>query len=259
MDVTARLLKVFQVEKQLRGLQSRLTSAERFLADQNKDLSQIEAQRASLDAQVRAMTVQAADREGEMKRLDERMGVIRKQMESAQTNREYQAFLLELNNYKTDRDKLETAALDFLSKVDELRKSIAELDAKKAERDKVRGVASTERDTRFKEIEGRLRELKAMRDEAVKDVDAAALAILNRLLTQRGEEAMASVQVQDRKRHEYTCGSCQMSIPIDAVNALLSKGKMTLCASCQCILFMDEDAMKAMEPPKKHAGRASKA
>lgn len=256
MDVTAKLLRVFQVEKQLRGLQSRLHSAEKFLAEQNKELQGLSSRRSALEAQAKVLAAQAALAEGEVKRLDERMATVRKQMDTAQTNKEYQAFLVELNNYKTDRDKAETQALELMGKAEDLKKQSQELEGKQSERDKVRGVAASERDAHFKEIEARLVELKGQRDAAAADVPQDALTLLTRLLNQRGEEAMAPVHVQDRKRHEFTCGACQMSIPVDAVSVLLTKGKVTLCASCQCILFMDEEAIKAMQPPSKRAESA---
>ena len=251
MDVTAKLLRVFRVEKQLRGLQGRLHAAEKFLAEQEKDLAGLDSRRATLDQQARALTAQASEREGECKRLDARMAALRTQMESAQTNKAYQAFLTELNNFKADRDKIETGAIELMQKLDEIKKQLAEIDAQRDERGKVKGVAANDRNDRFREIEARVMELKGQRDTAAQDLPPDALQMLNRLLNQRGDDAMAAVEIADRKRHEYTCGACQMSIPIDAVSALLSKGKLTLCASCQCILYLDEDSTKALTPSKK--------
>lgn len=258
MDVTAKLLRLYQVEKQLRGLQARLQAAEKFLAEQDKDLGSLSSRRSELEQQIKLLKALAGDREGEVRRLDERMATIRQQMDGAQTNKEYQAFLTELNNYKVDRDRLETAALEFMQKVEDLNKTAETIEGQRSERDKVRGVAQSDREARHKEIATRLVELKAQRDQAAAEVPGDVLQTLTRLLNQRGEEAMASVQVADRKRHEYTCGACQMSIPVDAVSALLSRGKLTLCASCQCILYLDEDAMKALNPPKAGPKAGSK-
>lgn len=248
MDVTSQLVRVYQVERQIRGLKSRLDSADKFLAEQNKELQQVDTKKSALDAQMKALTAQALNHEGEMKRLDARMATIREQMNTAQTNKQYQAFLLEMNNFKADRDKMETAALEVMAKVDELKKQVAEFDDARGQRLQVQRVASTERDTRFKEIEARLKELEEQRRSLAENVPAESLAVLTRLLQQRGEEAMATVQVEDRKRHEYTCGSCQMTIPMEAVSSLLARGVLTRCVSCQCILYLDEDAAKALQP-----------
>ncbi|HYE62340.1 MAG TPA: hypothetical protein VD997_10110 [Phycisphaerales bacterium] len=250
MDVTAKLLRVFQVDKQLRGLQSRLSQAESFLAAQNKDLSTIDTQRSALEAQVKQHAAQAADLEGEMARLDAKMATLRSQMENAQTNKEYKAFLTEINTFKADRDSVETKALEAMGKADELRKQIAELTGKRSEREQVQKVAANDRDARFKEIETRLNELKAERQKLAAEVPPEVLQMFNRLVAQRGDEAMGTIEVQDRKRHEYTCSICMMTIPVDSVSGLMSSGKLTRCKSCEAILYIDEDAKKALLPPQ---------
>src|SRR5262245_34368731 len=148
MDVTAKLLRVFQVDKQLRGLQSRLAAAERFLAEQARELAAADAKRSVTEAQLKSVAVQAADHEGEMKRLDAKIASIRDQMNSAKTNKEYQAFLTEMNTFKADRDRLETSALEFMAKQDELKKQAGEVAGQREQREQVRKVAQTERDQR---------------------------------------------------------------------------------------------------------------
>src|SRR4051812_27142646 len=160
MDVTAKLLRVFLVDKQLRGLQSRLGSAEKFLAEQTREIDGIDAKRGGLETQLKTLTAQASDNENEMAQLDAKVTKIRTQMDSAQTNKEYKAFLTEVNTFKADRDRLETSALELLAKVDDLKKQVAELVEKRGEREQVRKVAAADREKRYKEIETRLNELK---------------------------------------------------------------------------------------------------
>jgi predicted nucleic acid-binding Zn-ribbon protein len=248
MNVTEQLLRVFQVDQQIRGLQSRLNAAETFLKSQQKDLAEIAAAKKAVEATLLQHTLVASDNEGEVKRLDEKLSTLRTQMNSAQTNKEYQAFLVELNTFKTARDKHEVVALEAMTKVEELRKQVAELDAKAQQRDQVRDVAAKERDARFAEIETRLNELKAEREKHTADVPENDMRMFQRLLDQRGDQAMGSVEIIDRKRHEYNCGVCYMALPMEAVSGLLSGGKLTRCSSCQCVLYLNADAMKAMQP-----------
>jgi len=258
MDVTAKLLAVFQVDKQLRGLKSRLTAAERFLGEQSKELYGLDAKQHALETQLKAVTAQTMGTEGEAKRLEARIAVIREQMNNAKTNREYQAFLVEMNTFKIEKDKHETAALDSMSRQEDIKGQVGEIVTKKGERGQVKQVAQTDRDARYKEIETQLNELKAERDQLATEVPADVLSRYQRLVDMRGEEAMGPVEVQDRKRHEYTCGVCQMSLPIDAVSLLMSQGKLTFCSACQCILFLDGVAREALTPASaKTAGAKS--
>lgn len=248
MDVTKQLLALFLVEKQLRGLQARLGSADRFLKEQTSQLSQLDAKIAAAEAQFKQIQVLAGDAEGEMARLDARMGTLREQMNAAQTNKEYKAFLTEVNTLKAERDRHEQTALEQMTKADAFKAQLADLRAQREEREKLRVVAQNERTTREGEIAGRLSELKSERATAAQDIPKPALSMLERLLETRGEEAMAPIDVQDKKRHEFTCGSCQMSLPVETFSGLLNNGKLTTCVSCGCILYIDEEVAKSMTP-----------
>jgi predicted nucleic acid-binding Zn-ribbon protein len=248
MDVTAKLLRVFLVEKQIRGLQTRLRAAERFLNEQTSQVTQLDAKKAAIDAQLKQLTAVAKQAEGEVARLDARMATLRDQMNGAQTNKEYKAFLTELNTFKLEKDKAEQSALESMTKIDELKKQAGEIETQREERDKLRGVAVAERDARAAEIKERLDELTRERVALAADVPGDSLRLLERLVHVRGEGAMAPIEIQDRKRHEFTCGSCQMSLPLDTVSGLMSKGKLTTCVSCGCILYLGEEEAKSLQP-----------
>ncbi|MFO0836497.1 MAG: hypothetical protein U0638_16135 [Phycisphaerales bacterium] len=253
MDVTAKLLRVFLVEKQIRGLQTRLKAAERFLNEQTSQVTQLDAKKTAIDAQLKQLAAVAKQAEGEVARLDARMATLRDQMNGAQTNKEYKAFLTELNTFKGEKDKAEQSALEAMTKVDDLKKQAGEIETQRAERDKLRGVAVAERDARAAEIKDRLDELTKERVSLTADVPGDSLRMLERLVNTRGEDAMAPIEIQDRKRHEFTCGSCQMSLPLDTVSGLMSKGKLTTCVSCGCILYLGEEEAKSLQPtaPKR--------
>lgn len=249
MNVTQKLLSVFKVDKQFRGLRSRLSAAEKFLAEQNKQIEQTDAKKASLESQLRQLVATASNFEGEMKRLDARMATMREQMDSAQTNKEYKAFLTEVNTIKIDRDKQEASALEQMSKAEEIRRQVDELQKIRTERERVQAVAISERDQRAAEIKDKLADLQAQRDTLAKELSKETLTVFERLVQTRGDEAMAHIEEVDRKRHEYHCGSCMMALPIEAVNGLLVSGKLTRCASCQCILYIEEELSKSMREP----------
>ncbi len=246
MNVTEKLLRVFRVDQQLAGLTSRLQGAERFLAEQTRQMEQIEANLSALAGQVRQLSATAADHEGEMKRLDERMAHLREQMNNAKTNKEYKAFLTEVNTLKADRDVAEQAALEHLTKLDEVKKQVAALEAQREERAKVKRVAAEDRDRKADEIRGRVAELQAERDRLAAEVPKDAMALYRELVRQHGDDAMAPLEEQDRRRHEYSCGSCQISLPVEAVNALLRGGAPTRCVSCGCLLYIEKELAESL-------------
>ena len=61
--------------------------------------------------------------------------------------------------------------------------------------------------------------------------------------------ALAEIEEQDRRRMEYTCGACFMSLPIQVVNATLTaQDKPVTCSSCGRILFAKAELKEALIP-----------
>tara|TARA_R110002072_G_scaffold42064_22_gene119232 strand:- start:132680 stop:133435 length:756 start_codon:yes stop_codon:yes gene_type:complete len=240
MSVTNQLLCLFRVDIELRGLQDRLQGAERFLGEQTKKLADIGAQTESLESQIRQLKATTANAEGESERIKVHIDELREKMNNASTNKEYKAFLSEVNNLKEQRTGHDEQAIEGLEKIEQLNTRLAELHESKAERDKVRGVAETDRQQRADEIAEKLAELRTKRDELAADVPKAAMAVYQELLDTRGEDAMAPMEVVDRKRHEYVCGSSMMSVPME-VAASLMQGKLTTSPNDGCILYLTEE------------------
>lgn len=263
MSITERLLRVFRVDQQLRGLQSRLRTAERFLDEQTRQLQQIDSRRDSIGANLRQIQAVIADQEGEMARLDARIDKLRDQMNSAKTNKEYKALLTEVNTLKVDRGKAETIALEQMTKADELRAQLKELESQRSERERLQKVASEDREKKADEIRDRLKELQAQRDACAAEVPADVLALYAAMVRQKGDEAMAPIEELDRRRHEYTCGACQMAVPVETVSTLIS-GKnagapITRCVSCGSILYLEMEAAERLEGKGGAKGRRTKA
>ncbi|MGD9689609.1 MAG: zinc ribbon domain-containing protein [Phycisphaerales bacterium] len=254
MTVTAKLLKLFRVDQQLRGLRTRLDAAERFLKVQSGQLAELEAKSESLSTQVRSAKAAIGTDESETAAIDARMATLREQMNSARTNKEYSAFLTELNTLKGQKDAIEKRELEQMERLQGLEKQLAELTAQREERVKVVEKARTDRGERESEIKGRLEELAQERTVCAGDVPSDALKVFEDLVRARGDEAMAPVEVLDRRAHEYTCGACQMTLPVETLNHIV-KGTLVRCANCQCILFSAE----VLDLHKKTAPRGKKA
>lgn len=250
MHVTRKLLRVFRVDQQIRGLQSRLRSAERFFDEQVRQLASLEGQRTSLRGQLRQLKASIANLEGEGGQLQAHIDEQRERMSSAKTNKEYKALLTEVNNFKERKNAVDESAMEHLEKVDRLEAELATIDGAFGEREKLRGVAEHDRGKRADEIRERLAELNAERARLVAEVPPDAMAIYEELLAERGEEAMAPLEIVDRKRHEYICGSTMMSVPMETAMSLMS-GKLTLSPNDGCILYLTEEIEESLASKMK--------
>lgn len=248
MSEVAQLLEVFRVEKLIRGLRGRLGTAEQFLSNQRVQLEELAKRLGSVEGQIRQLRASVAGDEGEIARIDQRMEDLREKMNSAKTAKEYNAFLAELNNYKQAKGQAEESMLESMTKLDELVKQAEQLREQHAEREKIVAHAAQQREEREKEVSGRLDELTAQRDKLTQGVPSEALGMLEALIASRGEDAMAPVEVVDRKRYEYSCSACMMALPMETVSSVGS-GRITACVNCGCILYTEEE----IGPAKKTA------
>ncbi len=240
MTVTAKLLRLFRTDQQLRGLRSRLDAAERFLAEQQRLLKELDARHAAAAAAVKSAKVAINSDEHEAQAVDARVATLREQMNAARTNKEYSAFLAELNTLKAKKDEFEQHELGQMETLQKAEKDLAEVESRREERQKMAAKAQADRDAREGEIKGRLDELNAERTKLVADVPKDALKIYDDLSRSRGDDAMAQVEVLDHRAHEYTCSACQMTLPVESLNHIV-KGSLVRCSSCQCILYTEAE------------------
>jgi predicted nucleic acid-binding Zn-ribbon protein len=247
MSVTAKLLSVFRVDQQLRGLKSRLNVAEKFLAEQEKLLKDLDTKNGAAAAELKQLKTTIAGEEGEAAALDARMATLRERMNNSKTNKEYSAFVTELTTLKTRKEEIEKAEMGEMEKVEGLQKKADEYAAARAERVTIITAAKKDRDAKAAEIKDRVAELQAQRDKAAAEVPAGDLKILEEMIGKLGDEAMSPVEVVDRRAHEWSCTSCQMTLPVELVNNL-SMGKMARCISCKCILYTEEDVVSKKKP-----------
>lgn len=261
MSVTKQLLELFRVDKQLRGLRSRLEAAERFYSQQSTQLAELEKQRVTLDAQAKSLKATSSNEEGEAARLEAKINVIREQMNSAKTSKEYTAFQTELNTYKEQKSQFEDKQLSAMTKIEEIDRTLTTILTQHSERVKIVATAKHDRDARAAEIKDRVAELQAQRDTLAKAIPARELSQLDQLIKLRGDEAMSQLDIIDRRSHECSCSACMMALPVETVSSILSH-KLVSCPSCRCFLYAEDEQFSSKNDPApkpKAAPRKKKA
>jgi hypothetical protein len=251
MTVTDKLLRVYRVDRKIEGLQSRLRAAERFLGQQVDQIEHIGRQRSAIESQLRQLRASQAEAEGEAARYEQHMEELRERMNSAKTNKEYKALLTELNTFKDKKSEQESKAVELMEKIEAFESQHGKLEVEAGERAKVRDMAETDRAQRADEIREQLEALQRERADLINDVPAEALDKYGQLVERLEEDAMAPIEIADRKRHEFHCGSCMMLLPVEAMSALLSHGSLTQCPSCGCILYVSEQDRETMSSAKR--------
>ncbi len=246
MTINESLHALFLVDQQVRGLESRLDGARRHVRVQQIKIDQLTQQRDEILNQLKQAQAHGGSLENEISAIDERIDKLRSQMNTAKTNKEYSAFLVEVNTFKAEKGKLEDQLLEQMSRVEGFQAELQAIEQQLAEQQRIKLVADKELDERTAEVSEQLNALKADREKAADAVNPEPLSVFERLVETYEGEAMAPVIEEDRRRMEYTCGGCYMQIPVEKVNLLATQDVLVRCPSCSRILFLESELKASM-------------
>jgi predicted nucleic acid-binding Zn-ribbon protein len=183
----------------------------------------------------------AARLELEIKIRDEQIEKLRTQQQQTKNNREYQAFLIEINTVKADRGKLEDETMTVMETVEAGQAEHASLQGQHdAEKTKLEQMKELIGDTVAK-LQAEVEALRPQRDAAGSGVPTGAREEFERLAEHHEGEAMSALAKPDRRREEYLCTACNMELVTDVYNKLHSRDDLVFCPSCRRILYIPED------------------
>ena len=121
------LVNLYKADQQLREAQARLDAAERNVRIQERRVNDLAekarlAQNTLREQQTRQRTI-----ETDLATRDAHIEKLRTQQQNAKNNKEYQAFLVEINTEKVDRNKVEEEGMRLLETVDKGQRELAAL------------------------------------------------------------------------------------------------------------------------------------
>ena len=242
MSTIENLLVLYQVDKQVRGLKSRVDNAHIYLTAQQKMLDELNASKDSMALQSKKVQATVANLETESSSIDERVDKLREDLKQSATTKQYNAILEEINTLKNSRGELDDRTLAELEGIDKIKSDMEELDKKIEERTKVCDTAEQELKERTEEVSDQLNKLQTERDSKASLVEASALNIFNQTADDFDGDAMAPIEAIDSRRMEYACGCCNVSLPFNLVNTIVGdRNKVAICEGCLRILYATED------------------
>lgn len=247
MTIHQKLHELFLLDAQVRGLQSRLDAAQRRQNAQQTKLDRLNQQKSELQSQLKQTQAHAATLESESQGIEEKVNKLREQMNTAKTNKEYSAFLVEVNTFKDSKGKIEEDALKHLEEVDRLAAEIKEIEDKAADQQKLVDHATSEVKECRSEVGARLDQLTIERDEAGSALPQPIMQQFMKIAEDHEGESMSQIIEESRRHKEYTCGGCFVMVPIERVSMLMSRpDEVVCCPSCGRILYIEAELKSAL-------------
>ena len=251
MSLQDQLYAYYELDQRVRAMRARLDAALRRKEAQARKLAQLKQAYDELATQFKSAQAHTASLENEANAIEQRINTQRTKMNNVTSNKEYSALLVEVNTLKADKGKIDDAQLESMGKVESMSAELAELNERVDSQQKLVDGATKEVAEAQTEVGGKLDELTVERDTAGKPLSDSIRKMFDRLSDTYDGEAMAEINEQDRRRMEYTCGGCFTLLPVESVNALITKpDQITSCGTCQRILFVGNQLRESLAASK---------
>jgi predicted nucleic acid-binding Zn-ribbon protein len=185
---------------------------------------------AKSDAQARRMAV---DKKQLLLRTNEdKVKDLRRKLNAATNNREYQALLEQIAADEMAKSVLEDEILDELEQVDGCQKRIAEaegaLSAARQKLEQVRAAVAAQQPS----LQADVARIEAELHQTEADLPGEVREMYTRVVRQKGEDALATVDNQ-------FCGGCNQQIPLNMLGQVML-GQPIFCKTCGRLLYMAE-------------------
>jgi predicted nucleic acid-binding Zn-ribbon protein len=235
------LVKLFRADAELREAQNRLEEAGKNVRLQERRVADLDAKLKDAQARQKQQQSRAGQLDLDMRARDAHIEKLRTQQQSAKNNKEYQAFLVEINTAKVDRGKVEDEAVRVMGEVEKGQQEVAALVAAlDGERTKLTTIKSQLADT-IARHQAEVDALKPARDAAQAALPQKVVDAFNRLADRYEGDALSALSRPDRRREEYLCTACNMELAIDIYNKLHSRDEIVFCPNCRRILYIPEE------------------
>jgi predicted nucleic acid-binding Zn-ribbon protein len=255
------LVKLYQADQKLREAQGRLDATTKNVRVQERRVKDLNDRIHATSTSLKEKQAKGHNLDLDLKTRDAHIEKLRTQQQSAKNNKEYQAFLVEINTGKVDRNKVEEEAIAVLAEVEklqgELKEMNAQLEGEKAKLTQMQGEITDKTAALRAEIDS----IKPEREVAASAVPKQARDAFDRLADRFDGEAMSPLIKPDRRREEYACSACMMDLVRDIYNKLHTRDQLVFCPSCQRILYIPDELPPetAVHKPKERKERAGKA
>lgn len=230
IEISAELLqRLHRIHRQRSDLQSQIDRGPRQLAAGEAMVQKGQQALADADEAIQRAKQMADQKQKQLQEREDRLLTLQGKLNAAASNREYDSFREQIAADEQANSVLSDEILDTLERIDQL-----ELDRQRRQQELEALLAEQEsRVQSVNEKVGQLREelarVEAEREEAEGLIPKSAKAEYLRLVSARGEEALAPVDAD-------TCGGCYQTLTTQLISQIMLS-QLVRCPNCNAFLY----------------------
>lgn len=247
------LVNLFRAERDLREAQERLDAATKNVRLQQRRVTDTSDKLKALQQKVKEQQSKIGNYDLDIKSRDAHIEKLRNQQQVARNNKEYQAFLVEINTAKVDKAKAEEESLKVMESLEKDQAAAAELTTAVASEQEKLATLQAGIGDKTKNLQEEVGRLTPLRDELASKLSPKAKDAFFRLADRYDGEAMSPLVRPDKRVEEYLCTACHMELVRDVYNRLHTRDDLVFCTSCGRILYIPEELTPeaAVNKPKE--------
>jgi len=229
---TTVLRTLHRIHRQLSDLKERLDRGPKQILANQANVQHREELLAQVKSEAKSLRVAVDQKQLQLKSSEDKVKDLRRKLNAASNNREYQALLEQIAADEMANSVLADEILEALEKIDAFQANIGEADAAAAAA-RQQAAQIDDEVTQLKQsltsdiarLEAELRESEATLPDEVRQV-------YRRIVRGKGEDALAMVENQ-------CCGGCNQQIQLNMLNQIML-GQPVFCKTCGRLLYLPE-------------------
>ena len=218
-------LRILEISEIRRKIPERLLAA---AAPHQEAIRILNDTKAAIEAAVKERRLHEKDLEAHEAHTDK----MKSHAASLKTNKEYQAYLFELELANKKRGDFEEKILLMMEKIEQLQKTLSELQEKRTALEKEFIQEKQGLDVQDKELATELAQLQLRHREASVRVEKALLDRYNQVKASRKDHPLAAVR-------DGICLGCRLQIPPQLIAQVKRSEDLHLCPYCRRILYWE--------------------
>jgi predicted nucleic acid-binding Zn-ribbon protein len=229
---TAVLRTLHRIHRQLSDLKERLDRGPKQIVANEANVRHREELLAQVKTEAKSLRVAVDQKQLQLKSSEDKVKDLRRKLNAASNNREYQALLEQIDADEMANSVLADEILEALEKIDAFQANLREADAASAaarqKAEQIGGEVAQQKPSLTSDIarlEAELRESEATLPDEVRQV-------YRRIVRGKGEDALAMVENQ-------CCGGCNQQIQLNMLNQIML-GQPVFCKTCGRLLYLPE-------------------
>jgi len=184
-------------------------------------------------SKIETLEKERRQRERDLEAAGDQIKKIQGRLHEVKTNKEYQAFLAEIDHLKEKMDQYEVEIIEHLDEADRLKEALKDKEKVYFEEKEKLEKRKTELEEKLAHLPDELRVLKDRREQLAQEIPAPLLKRYTTLLERRGGVAVVYAVKE-------ICQGCHMNIPPQLFNQVQKGEEIYTCPHCNRILVPEE-------------------